>query len=242
MINEWLQLLYRAAETPAFILKGGCKVITDLSWEIPTEKLLNPGITYQDINYADNKRKQLDRNYWNQQEADRLIAKLQSRVTPKHTSVAMQLRGQSKQDSSQGFCMQNLVISATAKKSYVDIYYRSTELVHRFLADLIFFSEKLPQLLGSLQPEVVRFKFANSYLQAYNIPIIMMLDPNPEEFIRHLHEHDRRYARVVMRQAQKLSTDDTYNYASWARMQKFLKKVPQSKVKKVLKVVGDLYE
>src|SRR6185369_17131685 len=150
-ILHWRTLIWHAASLPTFTLSGVRKIVSDVAFQIPWDALVNTKLSYADLHYTLAKRRQLARNYWDQEEVDAAREKLVAREGKKdHTSVSIQLRGQKKDSRSQGYCMQNLVISMSRTALEVDVYYRSTELIQKFAADLVFFSEQLPPLFEQL--------------------------------------------------------------------------------------------
>ena len=234
MIEQWKQLIWDVARHPTLAVSGVRKIASDVSFEIPGDQL-TPGLNYTDLCYTAAKGRQLMRNYWNQEEADAAVSKLLSRRGKDHSSVSIQLRGQEKDSRSQGYCMQNMVITVTPMVSYVDIYYRSTELIQKFLADLIFFSKTLPPIFGELgiEPEAIRFKFANVYLSAMFMPIFLRYEDDPRGFFEHLRKHDPRFYRTCGRVTRQFCQEThNYTYRSRVKMFEYWKEhVDQKKVK-----------
>lgn len=234
MLEQWKQLIWAAAERPSAAISGVRKIVSDLAFEIPGE-VLTPGLDYTDLCYTAAKGRQLTRNYWNPEEVDAAVSKLQSRKGKDHSSVSIQLRGQEKDSRSQGYCMQNLVITVMPTASAVDIYYRSTELVQKFLADLIFFSRVLPPIFEELgiEPSVIRFKFANAYLSAVFMPIFLRYEDDPHGFFKHLQKHDPRFYRTCGLATRRFF-NETHNYTYRTRVKMFeywKEHVDQKKVK-----------
>lgn len=234
MLEQWKQLIWAAAERPATVISGVRKIVSDLAFEIPGT-VLRPELDYTDLGKTAAKGRQLTRNYWNQDEVDAAVSKLQSRKGKDHSSVSIQLRGQEKDSRSQGYCMQNLVITMTPTTSAVDIYYRSTELVQKFLADLIFFSRVLPPIFEELgiEPSVIRFKFANAYLSAVFMPIFLRYEDDPHGFFKHLQKHDPRFYRTCGLATRRFF-NETHNYTYRTRVKMFeywKEHVDQKKVK-----------
>lgn len=221
MIEQWKQLIWAAAEHPTLAVSGVRKIASDMAFEIPGDQLTTD-LDYTDICYTAAKGRQLMRNYWNQDEVDAAVAKLLSRKGKDHSSVSIQLRGREKDSRSQGYCMQNLVITVTPNTSSVDIYYRSTELVQKFLADLIFFAQVLPPIFKELgiEPEVIRFKFANVYLSAVFMPIFLRYEEDPHGFFKHLQKHDPKFFRTCGLATRRFF-NETHNYTYRTRVKMF---------------------
>lgn len=244
LINRWLDLIEEAAAHETLTISGVRKIAADMSFEIEWGELTAGGFYYTDLCYTKAKERQLLRNYWNQEEVDAAIDKLMKRKGKDHSSVSIQMRGRDKDSRSQGFCMQNLVISMTKEDLTIDIYYRSTELIQKFAADLVFFSTQLPPLFEKLgrEPSVVRMKFANVYLSAVFVPILVRFHPNPYQFFMHLKTHDPRFYRTCGLAARRFF-DATHNYTYRTRVKMFdywKEHVDPKKVEKLGKVLAAL--
>lgn len=244
LTDRWLQLLYAAAEHETLVISGVRKIAADMSFELTWLELLDREFDYEDLCYTRAKERQLLRNYWNQDEVDAAIEKLKTRQGKDHSSVSIQMRGRDKDSRSQGFCMQNTIISMTPDKLTVDIYYRSTELIQKFAADLVFFSTQLPPLFERLgrEPSVVRMKFANVYLSAVFVPILARFDPKPYDFFAHLRKHDPRFFRTCGLAARRFF-DETHNYSYRTRIKMFnywKAHVEPKKVEKLGKLLAGL--
>ena len=244
MLKQWTHLIRAIGNTEGLVYSGVRKIVADIKWSLPWEKLTSHKLKYPDLDYTLSKRSQLLRNYWDTEAVEAAMEKLMARRGKDHTSVSIQLKGQKKDPRSQGFCMQNLVITMTKEVVTVDIYYRSTELVQKFLADLIFFSEVLPPLFERLgkEPTVIRFTFANVYLSSVFMPIFCRLDSDPAEFFRTLQLNDPRFFRTCGLATSKfLKPDHNYTYRSRIKMFEYWKKhVSAEKVKAVTKLIGNL--
>jgi len=222
MIDHWRQLIWDAAASPSLAISGVRKICSDISFEIPWADLIASKMTYQDICYTAAKGRQLQRNYWDQAEVDAAVTKLLSRKGKDHSSVSIQMRGQVKDSRSQGFCMQNTVITLTPTVCTIDIYYRSTELVQKFLADLIFFADKFPAIFEQLgrTPTVIRFKFANVYLSAVFMPIFLRYESDPLGFFQHLQRSDPKFFRTCGLATRRFF-NETHNYTYRTRVKMF---------------------
>lgn len=222
MINQWTELIWKVASTKTLVISGVRKIVSDIQFQLTWDQLNSCELKYSDICYTPSKEKQLLRNYWNEDEVEAAVEKLLSRKGKVHSSVSIQLRGREKDSRSQGYCMQNMVITITPEKSYVDIYYRSTEVIQKFLADLIFFSRMLPKIFDKIgvSPDLVRFKFANVYLSSVFIPIFIRYEENPDGFFLWLKRHDLRFYRTCGLSTRKFFNED-HNYSYRTRVKMF---------------------
>lgn len=222
MINHWRNFIWQASVAEPLLITGVRKVAADQSFHLPYETLLGSKLRYEDICYTKAKGAQLQRNYWDQESVDAAVEKLLSRKGKPHSSVSIQLQGQGKDSRSQGFCMQNLVITMTPGTCSVDIYYRSTELIQKFLADLVFFSTKLPEIFQRLDrnPTVIRFRFANVYLSAVFMPIFLRYEPDQLGFFQALKRGDPKFFRTCGLATRRFF-NETHNYTYRTRVKMF---------------------
>jgi len=178
-------LIKQIIDKPAYLYSGVRKIVQDITWEI--EEL--PNITYSDLGYGSNKFKQLYRNYINEEELERVRSLLDSRAGQSFTSVALSLRGAKKDSRSMGHCMQTLVVSWKKDSETVEFQYRSTEVIQKFGADLVFARYLFDEL--DLSPELIRFRFANAYLSGVFFPTLCNYW-NPIDFLEYLWNHDKK--------------------------------------------------
>jgi len=226
MINHWREFIWSVAEAETLLISGVRKIAQDLSLELPYEALAaSEGISFEDIGYTRGKYRQLARNYWDEEAVEAAMQKLEGRQDKPHTSVSIQLKNGAKDSRSQGFCMQNMVIThapGSTPSCTVDIYYRSTEATQKFLADLIFFAEVLPPLFERVGfcPSMIRFKFANVYLSAVFMPIFLRFEEDPVGFFDHLEDWDPRFYRTCGLATSKFFKE-THNYSYRTRVKMF---------------------
>lgn len=224
MIEAWTSLIRQAAYAEPLLYAGVRKIVEDFSFELDS---LEQAFEYADLCYTPAKGSQLKRNYWNQESWDAALEKLASREGKEHSSVAVRLQAAEKDSRSQGFCMQNLVITRTRKKTSVDIFYRSTEVIQKFAADLMFFAQELPPILtaNGIKPDVYRFKFANLYVSAMFAPIYVRFEEDPRDFLIKLRQHDPQFARTMALVLRKYYQEDhNYTYRTRVKMFDYWKK------------------
>lgn len=159
-----LYLAAARAETTGYQAIG--KVVQNLTLSAPTL----PNWDLSDWGYGSNKKTQLDRNYWNPEEIERVKSILKRRSASKYTSVAVSLRGKPKDARSQGWCMLSLVISRYKDWSSVEVQYRTTELILKFAADVWYLRVLLEEI--GVEPNMYRFRFANCALSGAYFPYL----------------------------------------------------------------------
>lgn len=183
----WALPLYKAvADKPAVGWQAIGKVVQDITLEstgLPSWEL-------SDWGYGGNKAKQLERNYINAEEFDRVRTILARRSDTKYTSVAISLRGKPKDARSQGWCMLSAVISRYRDWSSVEVQYRTTELILKFAADVWLLRKILTDL--NIKPDICRFRFANCALSGAYFPYLVdKLDL--VKFLEMVHSRDSEF-------------------------------------------------
>lgn len=193
MRDDWVRLVKELALNPIpdRMISSGIKYFNDVTFEISGEAW-NRGfpVSLSDLGYGGKSTKlsQLSRNYLNKGEIKVARDKLIERAKKKsgYTSVAISMRGEDKDSRSQGHCILNMVISNNPKNFVtgnpelkVDVYYRSTEVIKKFGADLIFLHDVvIPQILVEpyfLPQDIskIRFCFSNIYFSPLFLPIMV---------------------------------------------------------------------
>lgn len=229
-------LIEACIEREAFLYSGVRKIVQDITWEI--DEL--PDLTYEDLGYGPNKFKQLCRNYIDLGEMERMRDLLDRRAGQSFTSAAMSLRGAKKDSRSMGHCMQTLVVSWKKDYETVEVQYRSTEVIQKFGADLVFLRYLLEEL--DLCPDLFRFRFANAYLSGVFFPTLCA-HWDAEEFLDYLFEHDPKLfaggTRFFLRSAYKrdqhfpFSPENVQHKFAWANLDmKRIKRYLEKKHKK----------
>lgn len=206
------------------------KMFNEQVWELPYE-VFEPGleIEAERLQYASWKSKfaQLDRNYWNQEEFDLLRTKFLERVKKEQTCLTARFGNKEKDSRSMGFCMQTISLNYLRKpvegqpKFVVELYYRSTEVGQKFLADLAYLSDKvLPFLLQDLpiKPDIIRFRFCTMYMSSMFLPILFQTI-HPVEVVKAIKEGDEHwYNRTVSQSLGRwLQEDNPYNWRTQAK-------------------------
>jgi hypothetical protein len=244
VLENWKRFHWQMAEEPTLVISGVRKIVGDVQFEIPGS-CLHTDLDFTDLGFrGKNKFNQLKRTYWNQESVDSAVEKLLSRKGSPHASAAVRLQAGDKDSRSSGYCMQNMVITVTKDRSFIDLHYRSTEVSLKFLADLIFFSRMLPPVFDQLgiQPEVIRFKFANAFISALFQPIFLRWEEDPVGFYKHLKKHDPRFFRTYGLASSKYSLKEhNYTFRSRILMFEYVKAhIPQKKLDSLLPLIGNL--
>lgn len=194
-------LVRRVMEMPAFQYNGLRKIVQGLDWEIDAI----PKVTYEEIGYSKNKAKQLERNYIDPVELERVRNVLGKRRHQSFTSVALNTRGAKKDSRSMGWCMLSIVVTRANKVETVEIHYRSTELILKFGGDLAFLPGVFERL--GVNPSVVRFRFANAFFSGVFLPTFLAFKANKTAFLEKMRRCDPKHfqagTRFLLRSAMK---------------------------------------
>jgi hypothetical protein len=211
-------LIKTVIEKPAFLYSGVRKIVQDITYRPHSLPLL----TYQDLGYGSNKARQMERNYINLEELERVKAILTKRKDHQFTSVAMSMRGGKKDARSMGWCMLSLIVTCGPKlPTRVEVQYRSTELILKFGADWVFLPTVFDRL--GIKPDSVTFRLANAYLSGVFFPTLCSFW-EPVDFLDYLWKNDKKLfaggTRFFLRSAYK--EDQRFPYSPENQQHKFL--------------------
>lgn len=196
------------------------KIHTNKVLEIPWKHFKKPilkTLDLESIGYAgwSAKEKQLDRNYWNDAELTKLNAIMRKRSSKGQSCVTARFGGPvAKSEDSMGYCMQTISLNYVKRDAegnpcrVIEVHYRATELLKKFVADMIYLQEKvLPFILeGVEQPTAIRFHFMTIDVNPLYVNIIAQhLDII--KVMKHVMEKERRWARVFTNGLFQLLTD-----------------------------------
>lgn len=207
------------------------KIFRDFSWELDFDLWDGISLQPENLGYSPgpSKMNQLKRNYLNVEELEKMRDTLVSRIKggKQQSSITARFGNQEKDSRSQGFCMQTITLSHISnplpgKAGFVvELYYRSTEVGQKFLADLMFLDKViLPMILEGLpQPDIIRFKFSTAYLSSMFMPILLQILP-VEETLQVVKEEDPKWFTRCLRIAvEKWMTEECgYSYRTRVKM------------------------
>lgn len=210
------------------------KFIQGKVWTIPGD-VWDEGqcLSLEELGYnPKSKMGQLKRNYYNEESLKAANEKLKSRMDGKkyQTSVAASTQGGKKDERSQGHCMLQVVVThftegLTGKGKHfltVDIHYRSTELIKKFGADLVFLNQVLiPELLRDIDIPIreVRFYFSNLFVSSLFLPVLYYMK-DPVELLQLVEQEDPDFFKKCMMQTKSLALRnfDHYSYRTRREM------------------------
>lgn len=183
-----------------FTSSAGRKYVFNPSFSIPGEAWLQPvPFTVHDLGYQGQatKMKMLKKVYYNEEGIKAAKEKLSGRIDKDSdfNSVLITMAGGEKDKRSQGHCMASTVIThLPARKgeeaeTRIDIYYRVTEVLQKFGADLLFLHDiVLPELLDhpDMKLKSVNFFFSNVFFSPLFLPV-MYPYMEPTEILKRLY-------------------------------------------------------
>jgi len=230
LLTSWIPLIHGIAARPPLVISGVRKIVQGVEWITDGEDWTGPdNFSFKDLSYSgkDNKLNQLERIYLNPGRVKEARAKLRQRLDDDRaqTSVGIYMKGDEKDPRSQGHCIQNIVVTHAfipgGEVTSVDIFYRSTEAIKKFLADVLFLKKLvLPQILdGFPWPRVIRFYFANIYLSALFMPIYFRYAEPPMKIFSILEEKDPRFFRTAVSACGRFfESSHNYTYRERVKM------------------------
>ena len=200
----------------------------EVSWEV-----FQTGIDtlYTEMGYANeaSKEKQLTRNYFNEEELtdmrDLFILRMNSSGGKgDQSSISAKLGAIKKKNSSMGFCMQTITMNHLKGGCFsLDMRYRSTETMVKFLADLKYLHEVLfPFILEDcpVQPDKVTFDFSVVYYSLEFMPLFFQFF-DIENTLRILKNEDPKYfRRFLSMMVTHLDKDMVSGYQTRNKMHK----------------------
>lgn len=180
-------------DLPTFYMSStGRKYVANATMVVPGEAW-HAGfpLSINDLGYKgkDSKINQLKRIYYNEEAVEAARDKLTTRSKEEKdfTSVAIPTMSNKKDHRSQGYCMNSIVITHIPKGpkvpealTYITIFYRITEVIQKFGADLIFLNQLvIPEILqGGYKITEVRLQFTNAYFSPLFFPVLYhFVDP-----------------------------------------------------------------
>lgn len=186
-------LIEHAVAQPAFVIHGVRKIVQGVYWEM--DRLPPAMDILKDLGYTPMKLTRLKNLYYNREEVAKAIAKLKQRQGEEHSSVSILTRNMEKtHPQAQGWCIQNIVLSETwqrkERRVTADVFYRSTEAILKFGADLSLLHAIFDEV--GVSPSPVRFYFANLYVSAVFFPLLFR-HTDGVKLLEHIRKHDKRF-------------------------------------------------
>lgn len=216
--ERWLELCLDLSLEPARLVVGTRKILRNQTWVISGDDWRTGEFDPEEVVGYNNwqvKRKQLHRYYVNPEELERAIAKFKfiSKEKDKFDSVNMTLKNEHKSGwTSQDHCMASMIISYWPKShkgpanTEIDVYYRTTEVAKKFVADLALFRE---DIFPHFEPiSRIRFVFSTLNMSVAFTPAIFLSAVDPVAFMTELQRSDERHWRRICTYLVRYLCDD----------------------------------
>lgn len=243
MRDAWINLCYELAKRQGYANAGARKIIRSIRVEFP---VFDDTLTLKDGWYAENstaKMNQLKRNYYNDESMEKGAKDIRHWVGGrKYGSVGVSMHGKHKgKQTKQGFCIQSLTVSYFPHTGLeIDVFYRTTEVVKKFLADLIYFRDVvMPTFKDSLRVAPlysVTLHFANVSVHPMFF-CLLFTQLEPRMTIAHLKEIKKFdpafHSRIIKWSARYLS-GKPQNFMTADRVGRVLKEVCPEEVNKYI--------
>lgn len=224
--SDWLMGLCSRVPTAYVQIR---KMFNGEMWEVPYDDFDGISLGSDVLQYASWKSKfaQLDRNYLNLEEMEKLRDRFIGRMSKEQTCLTARFGNQEKKKESMGFCMQTISMNFLRKpvegnpRFVIEIYYRSTETGQKFLADLKYLKDRiLPIILEGVgvKPDLIRFRFCTLYMSSMFLPILFQVRC-PVEVVKAVQDGDPHWYDRTVSQAlgRWLEVDNPYNWRTQAK-------------------------
>ena len=230
-----IDLIYQAVAHPTFVLHGVRKIVQGVHYQ--TNALPPAPDILRDLGYKPVKVTRLMNLYFNAEEVRKAKAKLKERVGEEHSSVSILTRNMEKtHPQTQGWCIQNITVSETyrQKQRYVtvDVFYRSTELIMKFGADLTLLHKYFEAM--EIQPAVIRFYFANAYISAVFFPMLFRHTDGVKLF-HHIKKHDPKFWWLATKAVSRyLDPVNRYTYRAQVKQRELAQDLDRAPIDRYL--------
>ncbi len=230
-----IDLVKYSVAQPSFVLHGVRKIVQGIHWE---EKQLPPALDILvDLGYKPVKTTRLMNIYYNKEEVAKAKAKLKQRIGEEHSSVSILTRNMEKTHPvTQGWCIQNVVISQRWKSKVcvttADVFYRSTEAIMKFGADLTLLHNIFNEL--EVTPTPVRFYFANLYVSAVFFPLLFR-HTDGVKFLEHIRKHDKPFWFVAAKAVSRyMDPVNRYTYRAQLKQRNLAQELDRAPIDEYL--------
>ncbi len=232
-LEDWIELCWQMGATPKHATAGSRKILRGIQRRMP---MIDDSVQLQHSGYEPKgvKLKQLVHFYRNEDSLSRAVEDWKERLASKrYGSVGVTTHGAMKGGfTKQGHCIQSMtvtLIQSTRGKpmhAEVDVFYRTTEVVKKFGADLVFLRDHMISEFDftGCSVESVNFHFANLSAHPMFYAILAIVDKNWIDNVRKLEKTDPQFHRSVMRWSwRNFHGADSEKFATAARVTKGLK-------------------
>lgn len=201
MKNEWLEQCLELSRHKADLWSGCRKIIRNVHFSIED---FGDDLTMADCGFTKSKTSMLTRNYLHEESRSMAVTLWDRRCQQeKYGSVGFScynhlikgdIEKKSKRASVMGPCIQSVVLTWVNKKQFdIDVFYRTTELLKKFPADLVFLRDVLLTPFDMTNLGQVNFHFANVTLHPMYVVTLLPLVKDPIQWLERIKRTDKRF-------------------------------------------------
>ena len=226
MRAEWIAQCLQLSRRPAEFYSGCRKIVTGRSFDLSN---LDDDLSIADCGFTKSKLTMLRRLYLHEESRDMAVRLWERRLKQgKYGSVGFTCYNhllkadpekKSKRASVMGPCIQSVVITLLNNRTVnIDAFYRTTELLKKFPADLVFLRDELlpPFAIPPERINRVRFHFAGITIHPmYFVTIIPLIDGPPPDNGFYAHRPDVPQMRWVISEMNRIKERDR-RFFDWA--------------------------
>lgn len=229
MKADWINMATKLSLAPASFHSGDKKILRGFT---TTFDRAEDDLNLEEIGYTKSKITTLIKNYTHTESldmaeklwADRQASNRYGSVgfhCYNHLIKAWSLAETNKIKSVHGPCLQSIVLTGVGKqKAHVDVFYRTTEVLKKFPADLILIRDAfLPRFNLDDWDYDITFHFANLTMSGMYMGVLLSHKPKPIQFLERVAKSDPHFHRACARWL--ISILDVPDPDSFARQHKF---------------------
>lgn len=179
------------------------------------------------VGYATNKERQLIRNYWNKESAEKALHELESHLHRSDYSVGWHCHGEPKpgKTSQAGYCIQAMTLVRRNDHFRLNVFYRTVEISKKFYADLHFIENTvIPHF--KVRPNIITCYFSSVTLNNLYLPLIarMISHTSWETDLLTMKDYDPKFFYSMTKWAHEYLRDAVFPYAEMRRMKTMVDK------------------
>lgn len=197
MKAAWVQFCMALALREADEISGVQKIVHHVSMKVPGDLFFDGSIDLSMFGYSErgNKMESLKRHYLDRDKMLASVGIIEERVEQsKYGSCGFPLTGEVKKWTKQDFCMQAATVTNYKDGLRVVVFYRTTEVIKKFGADLIFLRDVvLPRFNDVKSISSVTFSFSNVTVHPMFFPTLLSHVDDPVSFLKGIKSEDRKF-------------------------------------------------
>lgn len=224
MRTEWLKFARQLTMAPADFKSGSKKIVRNKRLKI---RKFNDPIDIFEIGYKNTKLTLLNKLYTHEESLSSAVEQWQDRVAGgRYGSVGFSCYNHilkphsgetsNKRSSKMGPCLQAMTVTIIPNDgAAIDVFYRTTEILKKFPADLVYIDRFLmPRFDWSIiQPVEMTCHFANITVSSnYTSVILTIMEEDPVDYLDELAQADPQFHRSTLAWLNRFLFDNTYKF------------------------------